>query len=405
MKTRLVRASALVFGLFFAGFALAADVTVSVDAPGGGVTLKSGETVLNFGAWGQFRWTGDDREDFDGDSSGSGVGQEDGFSSSFSIPRIRLYLQGTVYRSWIGYKFEYEFSNTNTDGANKVKDAYAEVTKLPMLAVRIGQYKVPFSLQEITSDQRMQFIERAITNPKFASGRDQGLMLWGATKEKRFGYQAAVFNGGGEGRNQDDEQLMGVARVWTAPFGEYKLSEGPLENTDRFVLLAGAAYRTGEASRGTATAGVVENVDDESAWNAETAVRFWRLFGTAEYFQMTDEVDNPVDTPAVHSRGYHAQLGFLAIPKRLEIAVRYAEINPDTDVGNANVAERRLGATLFVSGHALKLQADAGRIRYDGGFASLSSIAKRGIPPLGTRLSTDTVLQDEQYRVQAQLDF
>jgi hypothetical protein len=251
----------------------------------------------------------------------------------------------------------------------------------------------------------MQFIERAITNPKFACGRDQGLMLWGATADKRFGYQAGGFNGGGEGRNQDDEQLMGVARVWTAPFGEYKLSEGPLENTDRFVLLAGAAYRTGEACRGTATSGVVEDVDDESAWNAETAVRWWRLFGTAEYYQMTDEVDNPVDTPAVHSRGYHAQVGIMAIARRLQIAERYAEINPDTDASGANVAERRLGATLFVSGHALKLQADAGRIRYDSGFAVLSPIAKRGIVPLGTRLSTDTVLQDEQYRVQAQLVF
>jgi len=401
--------------VFVTGVALAEDakegaepkeaVKVSVEAPGGGVTIKYGETSLNFGAWGQFRWTGDDREDFDGDGSGSGVGHEDGFSSSFSIPRIRLYLQGTVYRSWIVYRFEYEFSNTNTDGANKVKDAYAEVSRYRMAAVRVGQYKVPFSIQEITSDTRQEFIERAITNNKFASGRDQGLMLWGATADKRFGYQAAVFNGGGEGRSQDDEQLMSVARVWTAPFGEYKLSEGPLENTDRFILEAGAAYRTGEASRGTATPGVTEDVDDESAWNAEACARFWRLYGTAEYFQMTDELDNPVDAPAVHSRGYHAQVGFMAIPKHLEFAFRYAEINPDTDAVSANVTERRLAAAWYVVGHSVKLLADGGRISYGSGFAGLSAIAKRGLPPLGARLSSGTVFQDEQYRVQAQIVF
>src|SRR5262245_677103 len=99
MRTRMTRGAALMLGTFLSAYALAADVTVSVDAPGGGVTLKSGETVLNFGAWGQFRWTGDDKEDFDADSSGSGIGSEDGFTSSFSIPRIRLYLQGTVYRT------------------------------------------------------------------------------------------------------------------------------------------------------------------------------------------------------------------------------------------------------------------------------------------------------------------
>jgi phosphate-selective porin len=269
----------------------------------------------------------------------------------------------------------------------------------------MGQYKVPFSVQELTSDQRQEFIERAITNAKYAAGRDQGLMLWGTTADKRFGYQAAVFNGGGEGRAQDDQKLMSVARVWTAPFGEYKLSEGPLENTDHFVLLVGGAYRTGEAARGTATTGVFEKVDDESAWNAETAVRFWRLYGTAEYFQMTDEVDNPVQGPAVHSRGYHAQVGIMVIPKHLELAGRYAEINPDTDATSANVAERRFGATWYVSGHALKLQADCGRISYDSGFASLSGIARRNLPALGTRLRSGTVFQDDQYRLQAQMVF
>ena len=120
-----VRLAAIVMAVLLGmGSALAEDVKepvkepvkVSLDAPGGGVTLKYGDTSINFGAWGQFRYTGDDREDFDADSSGSGVGHEDGFSSSFSIPRIRLYVQGTLYRPWIAYRFEYEFSNTNTDG-------------------------------------------------------------------------------------------------------------------------------------------------------------------------------------------------------------------------------------------------------------------------------------------------
>lgn len=402
--------AAIVMGVVLsAGSTLAQEteegVKVSLDAPGGGVTLKYGDSSINFGVWGQFRWTGDDKEDFDGDSSGSGVGHEDGFSSSFSIPRIRLYAQGTVFKTWIGYKFEYEFSNTNTDGSNKVKDAYVDVTRLRMASVRMGQYKVPFSVQELTSDTRQEFIERAITNLKFAAGRDQGVMLWGATADKRFGYQAAVFNGGGEGRNQDDQGLMYVAHAWTAPFGEYKLSEGPVDNTDKFILYVGSGYRTGEAARGTATPGVFENVDDETAWNAEAAVRFWRCYGTAEYFQMTDEVDNPVDAPAVHSRGYHAQLGIMAIPKHLEVAVRYAEINPDTDAENANVTEKRLATTYYLSGHSVKLQLDGGRVTFGAGFSSLSPIAKRNLPALGTRLRTDTTFEDDQYRLQAQIVF
>lgn len=394
------------------GSALAADETegvkegmkVSLDAPGGGVTLKYGDSSLNFGVWGQFRWTGDDKEDFDADTEGSGVGHEDGFSSFFSIPRIRFYAQGTVFKTWIGYKFEYEVSSTNSDGASKVKDGYVDVTRFHMAAVRMGQYKVPFSLQELTSDQRQEFIERAITNPKFAAGRDQGVMLWGATTDKRFGYQAGVFNGAGEGRNQDDQSLMSVARVWTAPLGEYKLSEGPVDNADKFVFLVGGAYRTGEPVRGAVTTGEFEGVNDESAWNVETAVRFWRCFGTAEYFKMSDEQDDP--DPTVRSAGWHAQFGIMVVAKHLEVAGRYALINPDEDAHDDDVVERRLALTYFLSGHNVKLQLDGGQIAYGAGYAGLPAIAKRNITPAaGTRLSSNTALQDEQYRLQAQIVF
>src|SRR5262249_53802982 len=187
--------------------------------------------------------------------------------------------------------------------------------------------------------------------------------------------------------------------------GECEVSGGRAGNRGTSGRNVGAGYRTGEAARGPATPGVFEDVDDETAWNVETAVRFWRCFGTAEYFQMTDEVDNPVDAPAVHSRGYHAQLGIMAIAKHLEVAVRDAEINPDSDAANANVTEKRLATTYYLYGHYVKLQLDGGRVTYGPGFASLSSIAKRNIPALGTRLKTNTTFEDDQYRLQAQIVF
>src|SRR5262245_27644220 len=74
----------------------------TVDASQGFVTFKSGDNALTLGAWGQFRATFDDREEFsaDLDPTASGFGEEDGLSSSFSIPRLRLYVQGTVYKPW-----------------------------------------------------------------------------------------------------------------------------------------------------------------------------------------------------------------------------------------------------------------------------------------------------------------
>jgi hypothetical protein len=44
-------------------------------------------------------------------------------------------------------------------------------------------------------------------------------------------------------------------------------------------------------------------------------------------------------------------------------------------------------------------------VSYGPAFASLSSIAKRNLPALGTRLKESSTLQDDQYRLQVQVMF
>src|SRR5512145_2374220 len=61
-----------------------------VDASRGGVTISHGVNSLTIGARVQFRWTVDDREAFDGDTTGDGDGVEDGPFSQFDVPRLRM---------------------------------------------------------------------------------------------------------------------------------------------------------------------------------------------------------------------------------------------------------------------------------------------------------------------------
>ena len=58
----------------------AAKPETIVDASQGFVTFKSGDNSMTLGAWGQFRATFDDREEFsaDLDVDSSGFGEEDG---------------------------------------------------------------------------------------------------------------------------------------------------------------------------------------------------------------------------------------------------------------------------------------------------------------------------------------
>ena len=393
----------------------------TVDPLKGFVTFKSGENSLTLGAWGQFRATIDDKDEYDADLAGSGFGQPDGTSVAFAVWKLRPYLQGTVFASWLRYKFEFELgplttSATSNQSNSRLTDAYVEFAKLPAATLRIGQYKVPFGLQELTSDTRQEFVDRSIANAKFAVSRDIGLMLYGSAWEKKFGYQVGVFNGAGQNNPQEDHGMLYGARVWVDPLGEYKLAESANDDSSKHILHFGSGYRTGEVMKGTGTPLVFQHPNDESAWNFEFAWRWQRLYAMGEYFSQTDQLKNPNNLPSVDAQGYHVQFGVMVQPKHHELALRYAMVEPDKSVANAKQTEARLVYGYYMRGHNLKLQADIGEISYGENFASLYAVDERsvlalrnvspGLEPLKRLVPLPgTSLTDLQARIQVTVAF
>jgi phosphate-selective porin OprO and OprP len=80
----------------------------------------------------------------------------------------RLGIEGTVWKDF-GYRFEVDFAD---DGV-EIKDAYIQYDGggvEPARYIRVGQYKTPNSLEELTSSRFITFMERAaITTPRRAS--------------------------------------------------------------------------------------------------------------------------------------------------------------------------------------------------------------------------------------------
>jgi len=392
------------------------ETTVDASDPTKGfVTFKSGDNTLTLGAWGQFRATIDDRDEYDADTAGSGVGRADGTSVAFSVHKVRPYIQGTVYKPWMKYKFEFEIGPLKTDATNnvnnaRVTDAYVEFAKFPAAILRIGQYKVPFGLQELTSDTRQEFVDRSIVNSKFAPSRDIGLMLYGNVWDKKFGYQVGLFNGSGQNNPQEDQKQMYAARVWIDPLGEYKLFESANDATDKNILHFGLAYRGGEVMRGTATAGVFEDADNETAAALEVAWRWSRLFAMGEYFVQKDTQENPAVAADIKAQGWHVQFGVMVHPEQHELALRFAELEPDKDVADAKQQEIRLVYGYYIKGHNLKLQADIGECSFGRNFSTLSSLATRNVSPsldATKRLVVlpGTELKDKQARIQVTVQF
>ena len=376
-----------------------------VDASRGGITISSGVNSLTIGARAQVRWTLDAREDADADAIGTGAGTEDGAITAFDVPRLRLTLSGGAFRPWLKYSFQFDFSRTSGEGASKIKDAILEIRPQNRpFRFQAGQFKAPFGLQQLTSSGRLQFVDRAITDAKFNPGRDMGAMFAGTFASRRAGYEAGVFNGSGESIRQANDTHLLVGRVYVQPLGPYALAETSVDGPDKSVLHIGAGVRTGKQIRGRTAPGIVEDPDNQTAANLEFAFKGPRLYSTAEYFWMTDEQENPSAGRDIDSHGFHAQAGYMIVPKLVDIGLLYARITPDTEVDDAETTELRGVVGYFWQAHGLKLQADVGTLGYGSRFATLPSRARQGLTALGTRVSSGA-FRDTQVRVQFQLAF
>ena len=91
---------------------------------------------------------------------------EDGFE----FRRARLYMSGELPHD-IGFKAQFDFAGGDAD----FKDVYISYGGWPV-KVQVGQFKEPFSLEELISSNYMTFMERSLNNV-FVPARNTGLML------------------------------------------------------------------------------------------------------------------------------------------------------------------------------------------------------------------------------------
>lgn len=135
---------------------------------------------------------------------------------SFSIPRARLSLSGTLVKN---VRFRIQLDGVKSPA---LIDAILDVQLKPYLGLRVGQYYVPFSLENTTSDADLDMINRSQVVNALApgrdigsQGRDIGAMLTG--KYSIVEYYAGVFNGAGINRLDTNKNKDVSARVILHP--------------------------------------------------------------------------------------------------------------------------------------------------------------------------------------------
>src|SRR5206468_4314783 len=156
----------------------------------------------------------------DGDVSAfEGRFGETALKDRFRLRRARINLTGD-FAEQFDFKIEGDFGQS--DGLNSSRTAFSATDifvnwhQYPEAQIKVGQWKAPFGLEQITPDTTLCLIERSLPSGAFTPARQLGVQLWGQPftrvwpeQKDLLTYYAGIFNGNGRNiTNNDNNEFM-----------------------------------------------------------------------------------------------------------------------------------------------------------------------------------------------------
>jgi phosphate-selective porin OprO/OprP len=112
---------------------------------------------------------------------------------TFVLRRARLTIEGTFYH-FIEFKVQPDFAD---EESTLLRDGFVNIHAKDSIQVMAGQFKAPFSQEEIQSSRYLDFVERSMLNNIVAS-RSPGVMVHGHTAHEVIQYAVSAQNDRGE---------------------------------------------------------------------------------------------------------------------------------------------------------------------------------------------------------------
>jgi phosphate-selective porin OprO/OprP len=292
---------------------------------------------------------------------------------SFRIRRAKLKFEGWFYKPFLTYEVQTNWPGISSANlGNYLEDANInwDLTKgKKQFMVKLGQYKVPFGLQELVSSGSQQLVDRSLVSNAFFRGRDTGVSVWGVLGSNKFEYRAGLFNGNGLTRSaNDNDKFQYNARVTFQPNGAVPLGtySGPHQSESDFetralgkpIFTISAAFEQNDLS--FAATDLKTNIKS-TLYTIDTMFKY-RGFSATGAYTWGERKPQEVN-PSFDAKGWFAQAGFFLKPETWEIAARYGEQDPSDLVGPDKIKELRAGINYFYARHALKVQADFGQVK------------------------------------------
>ena len=213
----------------------------SVTENGIGLKSKDGNNTIQL--------TGRLHMDYRQYSPDYGTGQTtDSYQNLAEVRRARFGVRGQFAKD---FKYEIVGNFGNDVGASSSSTtmdvAWVNYAANPEAQFQFGLFKMPFSLEQLTSSNNIDFMERSLVGQvegEFIPGKETGFMLHGVPKAG-LTYAVAV----SRGRANKDAVSDGLDYI-----GRVTTNIADLQGVKTYVAHLGAAYSTGEVKGGVAPA-------------------------------------------------------------------------------------------------------------------------------------------------------
>ena len=316
----------------------------------------------------RFRWrrvrislTGDFSEQFDFKVEG------DFEQSDSAITALKSVNTATGATTTVSTANRTEFSGT---------DIFINWHAIPEMNVKVGQWKAPFGLENLTPDSLIYSIERSLPTGAIAPERQIGAMVWGkplanaAPDYKDFvTYYAGAFNGNGRNfNNNDNNEFMYVGRLELQPFAgkvmgqeaSLKLGADYFHSRDEAGTNISPSLNLRVNPDGSLTSYVLTSADERNAFSFDAWLKIGPFDLIGEYLEEHVNgrtVSGVPGFPDFVTDGFYVQGSYFIVPKKLQAAVKWEALNPG-QLGNDGIHSITGGLNYYIHADNVKLMAD-----------------------------------------------
>jgi phosphate-selective porin OprO/OprP len=335
------------------------------------VQQRGPELKLVLGGYIQANFEGIDVSPFEGRFGSTALKER------FRLRRARINLTGD-FAEQFDFKIEGDFENSDGISSSRTAfegtDIFVNWHQFPEAQIKVGQWKAPFGLEQLTPDQYLIIIERSLPTGAITPERQIGVQLWGKPftnvwpdEKDLLTYYAGIFNG--NGRNvtiNDNNNFMYVGRLELLPFkgkifgqdSSLKLGADVLNSRDDKGTNISQTLNLLVNADGSLSPYVLPGADERTAWSVDAWFKLGPFDLIGEYLE--EYVDGRTVNGVAPgfadftTNGFYVQGSYFLIPKKLQAAVRWEDLNPGQK-GSDGIHSITGGLNYYIHGDDIKL--------------------------------------------------